>query len=351
MAKCGHDILCVALNDQHIRKNQCHVRLQISNISSIPPAIRYSYSSSWASKISSLNKLTKIFKPDWVSLQYVPYSYGRRGIPMRFTFNMLTLDNSWSWHFMFHELWISSKENIRSFAISSLQRLLTKTLTIFLKPSIVHTSIDHYVALLQKIGISASILPVFSNISPPKYNLPDPINTKRWIFIFFGSFDDKWQSEPLFKYIDQARQSEGIKECHFWRIGRSSSLGDQIWKELSSAESRLLYPAFHFSNYGEQSEINISKLLLSASFGISMAPLQWIGKSGSVAAMVEHGLPVIVPTYPTTIDIPPSSSISFSMNLLSIDSSLPARLQNAVKFSTLNRLDLTASYLARLFTS
>ena len=45
---------------------------------------------------------------------------------------------------------------------------------------------------------------------------------------------------------------------------------------------------------GEQSVEKISQFFLSTDFGISSTPLSLIGKSASVAAMLDHGLPVIV---------------------------------------------------------
>jgi hypothetical protein len=49
-----------------------------------------------------------------------------------------------------------------------------------------------------------------------------------------------------------------------------------------------------FGKLGEQSAADISQLLQNADFGIATSPWQLIGKSGSAAAMLDHGLPVIV---------------------------------------------------------
>jgi hypothetical protein len=45
---------------------------------------------------------------------------------------------------------------------------------------------------------------------------------------------------------------------------------------------------------GELQEARVSNCLSEMDFGISTTPLSLLGKSGSVAAMWEHGLPVIV---------------------------------------------------------
>jgi hypothetical protein len=44
---------------------------------------------------------------------------------------------------------------------------------------------------------------------------------------------------------------------------------------------------------GEQSDMNISKIIYDTDFGITTAAFDLIEKSGSVAAMIEHGLNVI----------------------------------------------------------
>jgi hypothetical protein len=49
-----------------------------------------------------------------------------------------------------------------------------------------------------------------------------------------------------------------------------------------------------FLDKGELPTVLISSYLQSADFGIATSPLSLIQKSGSVAAMLEHGLPVVV---------------------------------------------------------
>jgi hypothetical protein len=49
-----------------------------------------------------------------------------------------------------------------------------------------------------------------------------------------------------------------------------------------------------FQRFGEQSFENISQFFLSVDFGVATTPLSLIGKSSTVAAMLDHGLPVIV---------------------------------------------------------
>jgi hypothetical protein len=52
--------------------------------------------------------------------------------------------------------------------------------------------------------------------------------------------------------------------------------------------------AVDFIHLGEQPARQVSALMLAADFGVAASPWQLIGKSGSAAAMLDHGLPVIV---------------------------------------------------------
>ena len=63
----------------------------------------------------------------------------------------------------------------------------------------------------------------------------------------------------------------------------------------SGADLRDRYQAeIDFRRLGEQSLENISQFLGSVHFGVATTPLSLIGKSSCTAAMLDHGLPVIV---------------------------------------------------------
>jgi hypothetical protein len=51
----------------------------------------------------------------------------------------------------------------------------------------------------------------------------------------------------------------------------------------------------HVSLVGEQDATTVSLLLKNSDLGIAAHPWALVGKSGAVAAMLEHGLPVVVP--------------------------------------------------------
>ena len=57
------------------------------------------------------------------------------------------------------------------------------------------------------------------------------------------------------------------------------------------------YEKFVFEKRGKLDPPEISRALQSSDFGLAVTPLHLLGKSGAVAAMREHGLPVVVNRY------------------------------------------------------
>ena len=116
-------------------------------------------------------------------------------------------------------------------------------------------------------------------------------NTNRnqfWLTGFFGSLHPSWPSEPLLTQLREAaiRQSRQVVLLSVGRLGP----GDILWDRLAQQYS----PHVHFCKLGEQPAKKVSQYLNSLDFGIATSPYSLVGKSGSVAAMIDHGLPVII---------------------------------------------------------
>lgn len=74
----------------------------------------------------------------------------------------------------------------------------------------------------------------------------------------------------------------------WWRSGGSEPAGDRIWSSIGRTHAHVAQVRI-----GEQPAERISQALQVLDFGITASPLALVGKSGTVAAMLEHGLPVI----------------------------------------------------------
>lgn len=299
--KQGHKCLIISLNDHFIQNS--HVELE--NLSQKISEIRVSAYQSWSKRIHFAKEKLDLFDPDWVSLQFVCYGFQKKGVIyglckyLRFLFQQRQL------HIMFHELWIgiSVTSSIKDRSIGSIQKFFICKLNESLQPKIVHTSNSAYLSVLKQNNITAKILPIFSNIAISDINadhwlLPRlrqqgleiyPTNRNEfWLIGFFGSLEPTWPPEPLFTYLNEA----GIihqRKIAFISIGKLRT-GQSLWNELSTSYAT----KFTFLQLDEQPELKISQFLKSIDFGISNTSYLLSGKSGTVAAMLEHGVPIIV---------------------------------------------------------
>jgi hypothetical protein len=229
------------------------------------------------------------FKPDWISLQYVPYSFHPKGLPFGLGIHLKQLAKKARWHIMFHELWLVSNSSIptKHYLIGSLQKKLIAQLIKDLHPEVIHTQTQFSQHQLRKIGLQARLLPLFSNIPvmlPTQYHA-NSSNEKEIRIVSFGSI------HPNSLIAQFAKEAASYQEKHNQQvtltvIGRAGELQKEwisTWK-AAGLKAEIL---------GEQSPDQISKVLTSSSSGLSSTPYVMSEKSGSVAAMREHNIPVI----------------------------------------------------------
>jgi hypothetical protein len=109
-----------------------------------------------------------------------------------------------------------------------------------------------------------------------------------WLVAIFGTLHPAWQPEPLMQRLRAAAEASG-KRVALISVGRLGP-GEPPWHEMQrryGAQVPLL-------RLGEQPATRISQLLNSVDFGIATSPYSLVGKSATIAAMLEHGVPVIV---------------------------------------------------------
>ena len=258
---------------------------------------------SWKSRRDRLQGIIDEFEPDIVSLQYVPYGFHPKGLAIRLPRYLASLNGGFRWHFMFHELWIGEEAHYTPLQrmVGGVQRKIVSALG-SLDPVLIHTSNTEYCLRLQGIGMKAVELPLFGNIP---LSVIDPTtrgslmlravpasqsHETRWILVFFGGLLSGWDPRELLAFLHKALIRANIDRCILVRIGKPGKNGKEIWEEIQRAASS----EFSFVSVGEASPEVISRHLHAADFGIVTTPLHLLGKSGSAAAMREHGLPLIV---------------------------------------------------------
>ena len=172
--------------------------------------------------------------------------------------------------------------------IPAAQRLFAR-----LKPMAVHTTMPIYAERLREIEVQAGVLLLPGNIpvSPPNgwaaqvldLNIPP----QKYLVTVFGAVHGNWEPVDFLRWL-AARQQKLLLVF----IGRNGSLALEKIRNIKAA----LGDKLQITTLGEQPAENISDLPQRADIGISTNPWGANGKSGTVAAMVEHGLPVIVTT-------------------------------------------------------
>lgn len=201
---------------------------------------------------------------------------------------------------MFHELWIGEalQSSLKHKILGKLQQHILKDLLRRLKPAVVHTHTPLYIYLLSKLGCSAIKLPLFGNVplqadttnSMVLKALDIPASDRhRWsIFTIFGSIHPEWNGEDFLERAKSTIRASG-KQPAFVAVGRLGSIGEEIWKRMEARQDF----SCKWLSLGEQPVEVISQCLLASDFGVSSVPPEYLFKSGTAIAMLEHGLPVI----------------------------------------------------------
>lgn len=297
----NHECLMLALNDPYVSE-------PVESIDSANgiSMLRLPACLDWGKRVKLAEAFRAQCSPDWISLQFVPYGFNRKGLIKNLTHHLQSIMTGHSVHVMFHELWIGvgAAPLFRDRIVGRLQRYYVEKLIRHLRPSLVTTTNPFYLSMLKSIGVSAVELPLFGNIPVnnngseadiPKALVQSGICNEKGLHpghqlgLFFGALYPEWKSEPFMGIFIAASAKSQIRPCLI-NAGRLGNSGEAVWKKLQNDYAR----AVDFITLGECSAPQISVLLHLADFGLATSPWYLLGKSGSVAAMLDHGLPVIV---------------------------------------------------------
>lgn len=279
----GHHSSILAINDRYSET----IKKEKQYDSDIPIQ---SYRLPELLSLKEKKQLSKVFidevNPDWLSLQYVPFSFNFKGLPFGWNHLFKTIGNGRKWHIMFHELWvgIDKESGMKHYIWGTVQKKLIKSLIRSITPNVIHTQTQIYKYLISRMDVIVYQLPLFSNI-------PVDIETKKIIkkntirFVLFGNI----QPYSYVNYLVEELASFSNKKGVFFNLillGRNGNLKGKwikLWKQAGHT----------IEDYGEQTKGEVSKILHSVDIGLSTTPYLQIEKSGTTAAMKEHELPII----------------------------------------------------------
>ncbi len=281
----GHNISIISLNDccvkivsQEIQKSD-ETEVEVFRIpASIPAKERF----------AQAEKYIRHYNPEWLSLQFVPYSFQKRGLPFSLGKHLKNMSKGYKWHVMFHELWIGMDQDasFKDKVYGKMQQRIIRKLIYTLEPQFIHTQTHLYQQQLKKINIKVEILPLFSNIPVVCAQTRKFIkNINQINIVVFGSIH---YGADINGFVDWIRQQEKRfdKVVHIDFIGAN---GD----ELGNWVGILDHQHISYTVHGRQKINVISEILSGAAIGLTTTPFVLVEKSGSVAAMLEHHLPVI----------------------------------------------------------
>ena len=288
LVESGHTCGIIALNDPYISGSFDSIIITNHNAIKV---LRYS-----SLKIAIQHKQTiygwlNLFHADIVSLQFVPFAFHPKGLPFQLAAFLSELVMQKALHIMFHELWVGMNVNasFKEKCWGVVQRQLIRLLVYKLKPAVIHTQTHLYQQQLSRLSIQSNLLPLFGNISVFNENGlkkdTDKIKNNELRLVLFGGIHP---GSPFRQFAEDAQQYAKLKnlDINLTLLGRCGHLQDEfaeIWKSLWMV----------VTIEGEQSPEYISRILARSTVGITTTPLMLLEKSGTVAAMLEHRVPVI----------------------------------------------------------
>jgi hypothetical protein len=286
----GHEACIVSLMDAEILSSVVETQMDVNTSVTV---FRMPYSNGYIRNCKEAKSFVDNFSPDWISLQYVPFSFHSIGLPVGLARHLKLLTGTRHLHVMFHELWvgINGFVNLKIKAWGKMQLELILSLVKHLNPDIVHTQTELYQTMLSRHGIPSRLLPLFSNI-PLETDLlninEDKLSDKEKNFISLVLFGSIHKNAPVQQFASELKcYSEKIsKNIKLTILGRSGVEAERWSYEFKNLNMEVI-------STGEQTDFNISRILGEADYGITTSAFDILEKSGSVAAMVEHRLNVI----------------------------------------------------------
>lgn len=227
------------------------------------------------------------------------YAYHPKGWPYTFHSQIARHLKNKPLHIMCHEI------GLNPYAAMPLKRkilgiLQRKEFLRFLRqstPLLIHTHTPYYRSWLENLGWEASLLQLFGNIprfpsngwTVQQLNVEQKKGEVGWVVGVFGTVHPDWNPLPFFDRILPILESRRIHLILTF-IGRSGSHLPQCVTQLQNAYGDRLSTVV----LGEQPPKRIADFFSILRFGLSTNGWGLNAKSGTVAAMLDHGVPVVV---------------------------------------------------------
>ncbi len=279
----GHEAAIIALNDKYVKSILNSV--QLDENTSIP-VLRLPNVLSWKKKIEVAGKWIDDFDPEWLSLQFVPFAFQKKGLPFGLGKRLKPLTKNRKWHIMFHEIWVGmgKHDNLKLKLWGNIQKWVLYSFSRKIKISISHTHTQLYKFQLENLGIQSKILRLFSNIPFAKFDKIE-MPTNSISLSLFGTIHPK---APIKNFIEEFKSY-----CNSRNLTPIIRFIGRFGEEFNSWKKICKHYHIETEVTGETDSATISYKLQQSDYGISTNPYPVIEKSGTVAAMLAHNLNII----------------------------------------------------------
>lgn len=283
----GHQAAAISLSEKNIQASITEkqyddkTELQVLRISAkLTNKLRFDLARRWIAD----------FEPEWISLQFVPYSFNSKGICFGLGKRLKRLGENYKWHIMIHELWIGRGRdtNWKHWFVSQLQKMAIKGIGNSLLPNVIHTQLPVFYSKLEQFGWSVKRLPLFSNI--PVVHQTKNENNNVFVIGFFSQVEISESITAFINTLALQAQSNNI-DVQVVLIGGNEARM-KAFGEYFQASGNLKLP-IRYTGFLEADEL--TKAIQNCDMGITPIPRHALGKSGSVAAFISYGIPVAAP--------------------------------------------------------
>jgi hypothetical protein len=249
------------------------------------------------------------FQPDWVSVQYTPFGFHRRGLGGRHGAVLRSLLPETSRrHVFFHEIWLQPGRagRLRHRALGWFQR---RTVDAWAgsawQPHVVHTQARLHQARLRARGLPAELLPLCSPFANPHASPASardqvaawlraaapssaPLDKEAlWIGHFGTFYREGWSFADFAAKFTGLARVVGRRVC-FLALGRARAAAE-VWEQAVR-----VVPHADFRVVGELPPDQVAVAMQACDAAMTSTPWDIIEKSSAAAAWRALGIPVLV---------------------------------------------------------
>lgn len=224
------------------------------------------------------------------SIQFAPFAFSENGISGRPLQEFARSLYGKKIHINFHEIWVGDYPNAnwKERLIGWMQKREVLRFLKLARPMTITTSNCASLDRLDQAGIEARHLYLFGNIPCTDWSIYENTLTENLRVAVFGTPYNKFPYNTLAEKLHSISLSIS-KPIEFRILGRQRVKDglEQIYKISKEY-------GFSVMETGELPAEEISMQLQACHLGVCTTPYDIFGKSGTTAAMLEHGLPILV---------------------------------------------------------